>query len=44
MEDFKVMLDKVLKVLRRYLPPLLNYRENPGGAESAPPQRARVNG
>ena len=36
------MLGKVLKIWRRYLPPFLNYRENPEwGTESPPPQRGR---
>ena len=31
LEDVKLMLDKVLKVLRRYLMSFLSYRENTGG-------------
>ena len=36
--DVQLMMGKVLKVSRRYLPPFLSYRENPagGGAEYAP--------
>ena len=37
-EDVKLMLGKILKVSRRYLPPFLNNRENPaGGVIFAPP-------
>ena len=40
MEDAKSMLDKLLKVSRRYLPPFLSFRENlAGGAESPPPAK-----
>ena len=36
--DVKLMLGKVIKVSRRYLPPFFSYRENPaGGAIFAPP-------
>ena len=40
----KLMLGKVLKVLRRYLPSFLSYRENPagGGRYSPPPQRGAI--
>ena len=49
-EGVKLILNKKLKVLRRYLLPLLNYQANPAnparGAESAspppPPRGARV--
>ena len=43
-EDVKLMLGKVLKVLRRYLLPYLSYRENPvgGGGYQPPPSGARV--
>lgn len=36
-EDVKLVLDKALKVSRRYLPSLLNYQESLGGAESLSP-------
>ena len=41
MADVKLMLGKVLKVSRRYLPPFSSYGENPaGGGEFAyPPER-----
>ena len=43
MADVKLMLEKVLRVWRRYLPLFFfSYRENWQGAKSAP-QRARVN-
>ena len=43
-EDVKLMPDNVLKVLRRYLPSFMSYRDKSGGAESAPPPQAgRVN-
>ena len=42
--DVKMMLGKVLKVSRRYMPPFLSYRENPSGGRrnSPPPSGARV--
>ena len=47
MEDVKSILDKVLKVLRRYLLSFLSYRDNTGrGNIYAPPptsSAARVN-
>ena len=39
----KLMLEKVLKVSRRYLPLFLSYRENPAGGAFAPNSGARVN-
>ena len=39
----KMMPDKVLKVLRRYLPSLFIYRENPCGAASEPPAGRGLN-
>ena len=43
MKYVKLMLEKVLKFLRRYLALFLSYRDNPagGGAESAPPPAGR---
>ena len=35
LEDVESMLNKVLEVFRRYLPPFLSYCKNRGGAESA---------
>ena len=44
MADVKLMLGRVLKVSRRYLPPVFSYRENPaGGRICPPPSGARVN-
>ena len=43
--DVKLMLRKVLRVSRRYLPPFLRYRENPagdGGRVKSAPSGARV--
>ena len=38
LEDVKLMLNKVLNISSRILPPSLSYRENPpGGAETPPP-------
>ena len=37
MADVKLMLGKVLKVSRRYLPPFLSYGENPAGGIRLPP-------
>ena len=36
--DVKLMLEKVQKVLRRYLAPFLSYRENPAGGNLTPRQ------
>ena len=41
MEDVRLLLDKVLEVLRSYLPSILTYHENldgGGGIESASPR------
>ena len=39
--DVQLMMGKVLKVSRRYLPPFLSYRENPaGGGRICPPPPA----
>ena len=38
--DVKLMLGKVPKVSRRYLPPFLSYRENSAGGPESAPQRA----
>ena len=42
MKDVKLKLEKVLKVLCRYLTPFFSYRENPagGGAEFEPSSAA----
>ena len=39
MEDFKLMLNKVLKDLCHYLPMFFSYPENPGGVQNLPPPR-----
>ena len=36
MDDTKIMLDKVPKVLRQNLPPFLSYRESPGEEQKLP--------
>ena len=41
--EVKLMPDKVLQLLRRYLLSLLSYRENKGGGNINPSSSARVN-
>ena len=41
--DVNLMLGKVLKVVRRYLPPFLSYRENPAGGDICPPAECGLN-
>ena len=38
MDDVELMLNVELKVLRLYLPPFFNYRENLGARPKLPPQ------
>ena len=38
--DVKLMLDKLLKILQRYLLLFLSYRENTGGGKIYPPPSA----
>ena len=39
LEDVKLMLNKVLNISSRILPPSLNNRENPAGRADPPPKQ-----